>query len=308
MPSRRVKRPAKCDVAHVHAALDTPHAAGGAAHRSRQPDRRRARELGTVRVRTISTTPIKGFGLAHPSAVELDAQGARGDRDLLVVDDADCLLSITRTGAFAGLTAIYAEGRASLSIQSDGKTLVADTLRIGTPTIVRCWGGRRVAGHVVLGPFAEALTQRAERAVRLVRCDAPGAGSDIRPVTLLGSASVDELARRTGHQVDPRRFRMLFELETTEPHVEDRWTGCRLQGEEVAINVLGPVPRCAAITRDPDSGDRDDPLVKAIRAYRGMVPTELGPGVPFGVYAEVERGGWMRTGETVTVVAGATDT
>jgi len=59
--------------------------------------------------------------------------------------------------------------------------------------------------------------------VRLVRLDAHGVGSDIRPVTILGSESVRELARQYGQELDARRFRMLIELDTEVPRVEDGW-------------------------------------------------------------------------------------
>jgi uncharacterized protein len=62
------------------------------------------------------------------------------------------------------------------------------------------------------------------------------------------------------------------------------------------IRIGGPVPRCAATTRDPDRGVRDLPAVQVIRAYRGLRDTFFGPGAPFGVYADVVTPGRVRVG------------
>ena len=65
------------------------------------------------------------------------------------------------------------------------------------------------------------------------------------------------------------------------------------------IRIGGPVPRCAATTRDPDRGVRDLPAVQVIRAYRGLRDTFFGPGVPFGVYADVVTPGRVRVGDSL---------
>jgi uncharacterized protein len=135
-----------------------------------------------------------------------------------------------------------------------------------------------------------------------VRAQARSGGIDMGPVTVLGSASVKRLAEQTGQPIDQRRFRMLIGLCTEEPHVEDTWCGMRLIGEQVELRVGDPVARCAAITRHPDHGDRDQPLVRAIRDYRGLPELSRGAGVPFGVYAHVVRPGRLATGELLKLV------
>jgi uncharacterized protein YcbX len=253
------------------------------------------------RVARLSVTPVKGFALHHPDSVELDASGARGDRDLFMVDDTGRLLSITRTGAFSGITARYEDGGATLALLRGDELLLRAALPAGEPVTARFHADHRVPGRVVGGAWTDVLSDLAGESVRLVRSDAPGAGSDVRPVTLLGSASVAELSRRLGRPVDARRFRMLVELATDAPHAEEGWDGMALVGEDVVVRVHGPTPRCAAITRHPDRGDRDDPLVKEIKAYRGVGDTELGPGVCFGAYGEVARPGTLRVGDELAL-------
>jgi hypothetical protein len=163
-------------------------------------------------------------------------------------------------------------------------------------------GLRAVRARIVDGPWAAALSEAIGRRVRLVCTDDGGQGFDVHPVTLLGTASVDALARNAGLEaVDSRRFRMLIELETSVAHIEDTWQGRRLLLGTAELIAGGGVPRCAAVTRQPDTGIRDTPIVEMIRSYRGVTDGELGPGVRFGVYADVLRGGTVRVGDQLGV-------
>jgi len=242
-------------------------------------------------------TPIKGFGLSHPDEVWLDRSGARGDRDLFIVDARGRVVSISETGTFAGYAANYADDGRALILRHAGTELVAAPLSPGAAIGAVFWAGRIVRGTVMEGPWSEILSGIAGRPVRLVRADMPGVGSDVHAVTVLGSASAEELSRRVGRPVDARRFRMLVHLGTGRAHEEDDWDGKVLVGAHAALRVGGRVPRCAAVTRDPDRGDRDLPVVREIKAYRGMHETEIGRGVCFGVYADVTREGPLRVGE-----------
>lgn len=117
---------------------------------------------------------------------------------------------------------------------------------------------------------------------------------------MLGDASVRALERESGAAgIDARRFRMLVELATDREHVEDEWEGVLVAVGAAEIRIGGPVPRCAATTRDPDRGVRDLPAVQVIRAYRGLRDTLFGPGVPFGVYADVVTPGRVGVGDSL---------
>jgi uncharacterized protein YcbX len=141
------------------------------------------------------------------------------------------------------------------------------------------YGERKVAGTVAEGPWNAVLSDAAGEPVRLVRASDPGAGHDRYPVTLLGEESVAELARRSGAgPVDARRFRMLIGFSGLSAHVEDSWAGRTVEIGEAVVRVGGPVPRCAATTRDPDHGARDLPTVQMIKSYRGCRRTSPAAG------------------------------
>jgi uncharacterized protein YcbX len=255
--------------------------------------------LREVRVELLTITPIKGTALHHPEAVELRETGAVGDRAFFVIDESDKLLSLTRTGAFASLRAEVGE---ELVLRDEDEVVCRGPVRQGESVWADFYGFKLVHGRVVEGPWTALLSDRADQPVRLVQADAPGGGVDIGPVTVLGSASVERLAAEAGEPVDPRRFRMLIGLSTDEPHVEDTWRGLRLVGEQIELRIGDPVARCAAITRDPDRGERDQQLVRLIRDYRGICDLPRGPAVPFGVYAHVLRPGRLAAGERLKLM------
>ena len=167
---------------------------------------------------------------------------------------------------------------------------------------VRRSDGREIRGDVVEGPWTAFVEGVAEQSLRLIKAGLPGAASDAAGVTLLGDASVRALERESGtDHIDARRFRMLIELATDREHVEDEWDGALAAVGAAEIRIGGPVPRCAATTRDPERGNRDLPTVRAITAYRGLVDTFFGPGAPFGVYADVVTPGRVRLGDSLTL-------
>jgi hypothetical protein len=115
----------------------------------------------------------------------------------------------------------------------------------------------------------------------------------------MSEASLDRLGEETAGEVDGRRFRLLFTLAGYGPHEEDEWEGRLLRIGDAAVRVGGPVPRCAATTRDPDTGVRDLDTLRLIKNYRGV---RNGEAIDFGVYAEVEQPGRVRVGDPVELL------
>jgi uncharacterized protein len=130
--------------------------------------------------------------------------------------------------------------------------------------------------------------------VRIVRPDGPGELQEA-PVTLVSRASLDRLEHEAGRRVDPRRFRMLFDLDRCGEHEEDSWGGRRVRIGGALIRVGGGVGRCAVTTRDPDTGERDLDTLRMIAAYRPPEDSEI----CFGVYADVVQEGRVRVGDPI---------
>ncbi|HTX07374.1 MAG TPA: MOSC domain-containing protein [Solirubrobacteraceae bacterium] len=258
--------------------------------------------MSELTVTRLLTSPIKGLRMNEPTEVMLDRGGAVGDRDFLLVDETDRIRSVTVVGALLRMRAHYAPDTGRLSIVADEGRSCDGVVELGESVTANAMDVKFVDCHEVVGSWSEFVSDVVGQRLRLVKVDKAGMGSDVAPVTLLGTGSLEELSRRSGlTAVDPRRFRMLIELGPCPPHAEDTWEGHTVTVGSASLKVGAKVPRCAATTRHPERGDRDESIVRMIKAYRGVHETGWGTGVPFGVYAEVVHGGRVRRGDAVHV-------
>ena len=116
------------------------------------------------------------------------------------------------------------------------------------------------------------------------------------PVTLVSDGSLARVAREAGRDaVDPRRFRMLLQLDGCDAHEEDTWDGRAFTVGSAVVRVGGHVDRCAVTTRDPETGERDLDTLRLLKDYRGQRKSD--GAVLFGVYVSVEQPGVVRVGD-----------
>jgi len=250
----------------------------------------------------LSTTPVKGLQLHHPDSVRLTADGAAGDRLFYLVDQDGTLQSCTRNpGLYGlyGLRATYDPESRHLEVSRGDEVLLSRTVEPAEAVGTDMWGLRTIRSDLLADPdWSDLFSDVVGRPVRLVQ--ARRAAYDVHPVTLLGTGSVDELARRAGRtEVDARRFRMLIEFSGGDPHVEDSWCDGLLTVGEAVVRVGGPVHRCAATTRNPDTGVVDLQALREIKAYRGRQDSVFGLGSNFGVYADVVEPGRISVGDVL---------
>jgi uncharacterized protein YcbX len=250
----------------------------------------------------ISITPLKSTALQHPARVRLGPDGVAENRRFFVVDANGRLLGATRHPLLFRIAATYDAGREHLAVRfPDGSAVDGSADAEGAAIVVDFWG-RPTAGRVMAGPWAEAFTAALGTPVRLVRAEREGGGVDDHPVTIVSSASVQELARHAGRdQVDARRFRILFQVDGVAAHEEDGWDGRLLRLGEAIVRVGGPIPRCAVTQRDPATGDADLETLKVIAGYRGRSVART---IDFGVYGDVVAPGIVSVGDPVTLLAG----
>jgi uncharacterized protein len=257
--------------------------------------------MSTHVVTRLSVTPVKGLSLQHPSSIELTARGAVGDRRFYLVDEAGKLQSCTLNAGLFGLDATWDETTRRLAVARGGEVVVEGVVEPAERVDSDLWGMRTVTARAVADPrWGRFFSERTGRTLRLL--EASDAAFDARPATLLGLASVEELARRSGSgPVDPTRFRMLVEFSGGEPHAEDTWEGRRIRVGGATLRAEGPVQRCAATTRDPASGRVDLQTLKMITAYRGRQESIWGVGANFGIYADVLEPGTVAVGDVLDV-------
>jgi uncharacterized protein YcbX len=254
-------------------------------------------------LRRISIAPVKSLALQHPQEVGLEASGVRADRRFYLVDPWGRLVTGADVGPLVQVASRYDPERERLLLAFPDGTEVEGGAEAGGQTVQTDFYGRHVEAHTVEGPFAEALSAFAGRPVRLARVDRDGDGTDVHHLTLVSAESVAELGRQAGRDGDPdaRRFRMLLEIEgCAAPHEEDTWSGRPVRVGEAVVRIMGQVPRCVVTTQDPSSGRKDLDTLRTINRYRGVMSGDDGdPGLPFGMYAEVESPGVVRVGDPV---------
>lgn len=253
-----------------------------------------------VRVSLLSVTPVKGLALHHPAHVDVSEGGVEGDRAFFLVEDSGALVSCTDVGDLMRHRAQYDPASGALAVHGPDGLLGSDVVQPGEAIVTDFYGLRAVPGHVALG-WGELFSHIAGRPVRLVVGDS--GGYDVAGLTLLGSSATEMLATRSeADPVDGRRFRMNVEVSGVAPHEEDTWQGRSLRVGDALLRVGGPVKRCAATTRNPDTGVVDLQTLRMIGTSRGRQETpEFGKGFYFGVYADVLTPGRIRVGDEVSL-------
>lgn len=227
-------------------------------------------------------SPVKGTRhLAH-SRVRLDERGPVGDRQWCLVDvGARRVLRTVQHPTLVSVVASVEGGTLSMTLPG-GESVAAPPVATGETVTCDYWG-RSVSLSLTDGPHAELMSRHLGHDVRLAA--APRGGVVFAaPVTIVGTASLREL----GEDVDAARFRATLVVETDEPWVEDSWPGASMRAGGALLRVGGPIPRCAVIDHDPQTGVKDRRLLKALIATR---PTNTAGEPMFGVYAEVAESG-----------------
>ena len=252
----------------------------------------------TPSVDRIEVAFVKGTRAYAPASWQVDEGGLLHDRRFVVAD---------RDGR--GYSANRSPALSRVETEFDGERLVvripgADPVEAIVETEAACefldYANTPRPGAVVSGPFGTAFSRYLRREVELIDARAWGTRAiDVEPVTLVSNQSVSQLGERLGvPALDRRRFRANLYLDLDHPHQEDEWVGSRVGIGQLELEVLGPVPRCAVVTRDPMTGDRDAAVLREIKQYRGIVATHDGDkGLPFAVYARVVSSGPVTVGD-----------
>lgn len=251
-------------------------------------------------VTRLDIAPVRSLGLEARDEIDLTEAGVLEDRRFYLTDDTNRLIDQLVVGELVQIAAHTDPAATELVLRFPDGTVVDDEVRLGDPVETPIHG-RSGVGHLVEGPWAEALSDFAGRTIHLVRCDRPGGTRSGNPTSLISDGSLAELARRVGvERVDARRFRMLIGIEGAAAHEEDTWVGRRIAIGDAILEITKPDARCAITTHDPDTGIRDLDTLRTLVVYRGL---RDGKHADFGVLGDVARPGRIRIGDEVTVFA-----
>ncbi|MGQ0608700.1 MAG: MOSC domain-containing protein [Chloroflexota bacterium] len=262
------------------------------------PVRRVAEWTDMLTVSRLSIAPVRGLRLHHPTRIWLDDHGVADDRRYVIVAADGRLFDGTKLGTLVQIRADLEHDPEHLTLTFPDGIIVADEVALHEPMTITAYG-RDFAARRVMGPWGDALSAYAERELQLVRVERLDEARDRHPVSIVSSASVEELARHVDppRPVDARRFRMLVEVGGGQPHQEDEWLGRDVRIGEAVVRISKLDARCIITTQDPDTGIRDIPTLHVIKAYRGL---RDGRHLDFGVYADVIEAGSVRIDDEVS--------
>jgi uncharacterized protein YcbX len=257
-----------------------------------------------MKVAWLHVAPVKGLRIEERDHIELGPNGVADDRLFCVVDEMGRLLNGKRLAPLSTIVARYDAQSGDLELRMPNGASVNATVAVVAPITVTIYG-HAAPGHVVYGPWADALTDELGRPVRLVRLDGPGQGHDRAQhsagATLLSTGSLERMQQEAGsaEPVDPRRFRMLIGISGAGAHEEDRWIGRRVRVGGAVVMPAGNVGRCVVTTRDPDTAEPTLDTLELLARYRRDIGTT--EQLAFGVWAHVEQPGAVRVGDPVEV-------
>lgn len=113
-------------------------------------------------------------------------------------------------------------------------------------------------------------------------------------ISALSQATLDELSEVAGEMVDARRFRPNILLEGMEAWEEFKLVGKEFKLGTAKIDVSARIGRCINIEVNPETGDRDLPLLSILRDKFGHAQT--------GILATVDTDGVVAVGDGMEVI------
>lgn len=257
-----------------------------------------------MKVRHLGMTYVKCTRFLDVPSAQLAAYGIVGDREFVLVNERNELLASDQHAPFLSLHFEFSSDTNLLVLHYPDGHSFFDVLRLAD----RCedvdyLGMRNISLRKVLGDWDNRLAEYSGRNVRLYRCERAGSGIDVKPITVVTTGSLRRLSDVLGAEVDHRRFRANLVIEHDQPHVEDSWEGSILAVGTAKLRVMSSVPRCVVTQLDPDTGNDNQRVVRALQSYRdrvrlpdGLLPQYATPG--FASYAGVISPGKVEVGDT----------
>jgi uncharacterized protein YcbX len=231
------------------------------------------------RVAALWRFPVKSMAGEPMDAVDLGWTGIRGDRQYAFLRHASLSRFPWFTGRDANGMLLY---RASYRDPADPKLSPID---VTTPE-----------GDVLpldADDLRARLAEEGGMPVDLVRSGR--SFFDAMPVSIVTTATHDELDVAGGDAIDPRRFRINIVIESDRR--EGEWAERMLAVGDIATGprliVHYPIDRCVMVTIDPDTGIRTPAVLKTVvRDFNNRI----------GIYASAARTGTIRVGDAVRLL------
>ncbi len=124
-------------------------------------------------VARFSIAPVRSLALEHPTEIEVTERGVVEDRRFYLTDESNRLVDRIVVGRLVQVSAHTDPEATMLRMTFPDGNVIEDEVKLGEPVETHIHG-RTGVGHIVIGPWGEALAPIAGRAIRVVRCDRPG--------------------------------------------------------------------------------------------------------------------------------------
>ena len=222
-------------------------------------------------IHEIRRYPVKSMAGESLRAVEIDARGLVGDRWYAVVDGDGKLSSGKHSARFRRRDAVF-DFTSRTTDEGVRVTGRGGEWRVGDPDLDRALSDAMGDPVQVL---AEGTTPH----------------QDAGEVSLVGTASLDWCREHLGVDADRRRIRPNLVVETSEPFVEETWTGVLSVGT-ARLRIDRRVERCRMIDIAQEGLPPEGSWLKALTETREM---------SLAVYLDVDVPGILRVGDAVRV-------
>lgn len=267
--------------------------------------------MTTPTIKQLFTYPIKGLTPQPMSELKLiSGHGIKGDRAfaLMFADYIETAKNLTENlpwmskkhfavqndwPALAALSCEYEPETAVLTVKHQG----VGVLTAATNTAA---GRDRISSFFTAYLATIEPTKEARHPQRSPLCLAGNSSGETRypdrepvHISLLSQATLDQLTARAGSYIDVRRFRPNIVLEGMAPWSEFELVGQHFQLGNALIEVTARIGRCVNIEVNPETGDRDTPLLSLLQQEFGHAQT--------GVLAKVINSGDVKLADVLTL-------
>ncbi|MEL7048790.1 MAG: MOSC domain-containing protein [Pseudomonadota bacterium] len=191
-------------------------------------------------------------------------------------------LMLMRNGALAALETVFDVETHTLTVLRDGHQVARGNLSTSI-------------GRQLIEQFLAAYLKSELRGPPKITFSEGHSFSDVKQKCLhiVNRASIQELERVTGRDIDPLRFRPNVVIEGAAPWEEFNWVDKSLRLGGLTLRVFDRTVRCAATEVDPTTGQRDLSVPSIIS--RTWNHTD------FGIYAVVDASGSLQVGDDFVV-------
>ena len=239
--------------------------------------------------------PVKGLSAEEMQAVDLKlnegmpddrrfalAHGStQFDRNNPVWQPKTNFLLLQRNERLAVLQTVFDSETTTLKVLRNGKQVAAGQLS-------------QPVGRAIIEDFYSAYMGEEKRGkTRLVEMPRGSMFSDHKnPVlSFINLASVKDLERVVGEEIDPIRFRGNILIDGLAAWEEMNWTGMEVSIGTVRFQITEKIDRCGATNVNPSSGERDMNIPKALQRGYGHIY--------MGVYGRVVEAGQVASGDAI---------